>query len=1132
MRYLSPRFYGTRFSALCGAAVLSLLLSPLAQADTVSGAHSTIQINFNSGFSDATAISAVGGNSGTTVGQQRKNAYIAAAQIIADQVYSPVTIVIDATFANIGCDAFSATLGSAGAYTYPAYGSPAPSGFIADTFYPVGLFNAISGSDYSGAISDITSQFNSDIGTSGCLEGSNGWYYGFDTPPSNYIGFFTVLLHEMTHGLGFASLVDPSSGEKANHPSGLDDIFSNFLYSQADGAWPGLTDGQRANSAISSTGLLWNGSHTNTAAAALSGGAALTAGFHDADSSGTFTSGDRMQMYAPGSIESGSSVSHFNTTASPNELMEPQYTDYLDSLGLALYVLKDIGWTVYPPAASNNAPVFTAIGAQSTHEDTAKTITLAATDADSDSLTFSVSASCATSITCAISGTTLTATPAANYHGSGSITVTVSDGNGGSDTDTFTLTVNSVNDAPVFGTISAQSTNEDTAKVVSLAGTATDVDGDGLTYSVSSCPSNISCSLSGTSLTLTPDANFNGSRTVGVGVSDGNGGSASTTFNLTVNAVNDAPVFGSISAQSTNEDTAKVVSLAGTATDADGNSLTYSVSSCPSNISCSLSGTSLTLTPDANFNGSRTVGVGVSDGNGGSASTTFSLTVTAVNDAPTLGNPGTQSMDVSDSLSLTLAGYGSDVDGDSLTYIATCSPSPHLLCPISGGALNLSTDASFTSGTVSLTVTDTSSATASVSFTVNLTGSYSLTLSHNGSPVSSGSSIELAGYSFTLSNNSGQYSISAELDGQNVSDLISVSGSTFTLAMPASGQFAGTYTLSIFDADASLTTTFDLLRPVRLSLNHAALLSGESLYQLDIEGGSAATVFNLSSSDSIVGFEDALGNIITSASAANNAVTFNRATAWLAVNTASQSTVDLSADSAAYGTTSLDNVAVYPALSYSLHLEDATGSALAGSLVLHSSSLLTDLGVELSAESSNGEFSLNLPAGVSISGTASAQGYTDAEFTLDGSNNDVTVTLTESTLPITISGTITGNGGLDFEQEAPLVKITLQGGQQLSVTVDVQSATQASFSKQLDLNSQTPASLSISHSQSATATLGLSSVSTDKHFEINMVKVNSSTSVTVVTTVTAGTKKGGAVLSYLLLCTLPLMWRRRKNRQY
>jgi hypothetical protein len=405
-----------RMMTVLKVAVLSLFFSHMALADTVNGAHATIQINFNTGFTDSTVVSAVGGNTGTTVGQQRKNAYLAAAQIIADELYSPVTIIVDASFSNIGCSAYSATLGSAGATTYAGYGSPAPSGFVANTFYPVGLFNAISGSDYSGAISDITSQFNSDIGTTGCLEGSNGWYYGFDTPPANYIGFFTVLLHEMTHGLGFASLVDISTGQKSG---GLDDVFSNFLYSQAAGAWPGLTDGQRATSITSSTGLLWDGANVKTAAAALSGGAALTAGFYDADSSGTFTSGDRMQMYAPASLEGGSSVSHFNTAASPNELMEPQYTDYLDSLGLALYALKDIGWTVYPPAASNNAPVMTAIGAQTTNEDTAKTITLAATDADNDSLSYSVSAACATSISCAISGTSLTMTPAANIHGSG-----------------------------------------------------------------------------------------------------------------------------------------------------------------------------------------------------------------------------------------------------------------------------------------------------------------------------------------------------------------------------------------------------------------------------------------------------------------------------------------------------------------------------------------------------------------------------------------------------------------------------------------------------------------------------------------------------------------------------------------
>ena len=859
-----------RISSLLVTGISALLFSTVALADIVNGTHSTIQINFNSGFDDATVVSAVGGNTGTTVGQQRKNAYLAAAQIIADELYSPVTIVIDAGFSALACTNTQAVLGSAGSNDGL---------LIAGVIYPNALYDALTGSDSDGlgGNSEIISEFNANLGNSGCLENSLGWYYGFDTPPvitsadpeyvprsdPGYVGvpkqyissFFTVLLHEMTHGLGFASLVDISTGQKSG---GLDDVFSNFLYSQADGAlWNDLVadgtwtaDQKRANSITSVTGLLWDGANVKTAAAALSGGATLTAGFHDADSSGTFSSGDRMQMYAPASLESGSSVSHFNTTASPNELMEPQYTDYLDSLGLALYVLKDIGWTVYPPSA-NNAPVLT--------------------------------------------------------------------------------------------------------------------------------------------------------------------------------------------------------------------------------------------------------------------------------------NPGSRSMNTNDSLTIALAGYASDVDGDSLTFSAACSG---LSCVVSGTSLNLSTDSSFSGGSVTLTVTDTASSSASQSFTVNLGNSYSLEVTHNGSPLTSGTLIGLLDYSFSLGNDHGQYSVSAYLNSQDVSELISVAGSVYSLNMPSSGTFAGPYDVVIYDGDAGITTHLELIRPPRISLNHSALLSGESHYQLDIEGAAPATDFDLSSSDSSVSFEDELGNPLSFSTASSNAASFHRASAWLVVSSNVQSSTTLTASASAYEDVSINDVPVYPAINYSLHLQNNQGDPLPGSLILNDSNLLTDLGIGLDADTSSGDLSLNLPAGTTVTGTASATNYTDTDFTLDGSNVDVTITLAENAVPVTISGTISGNGGLDFEQEAPQVSIKLSNNQTLSLTINVDSATQASFSKQLDLNSQSPSLLTISHSQSATATLGLGNVSTDKHFTVNMVKVSSSTSVTVVTSTNIGTKKGGAVLSYLLLCALPLMWRRRKNQQY
>jgi hypothetical protein len=300
-----------------------------------------MQLNFQNGFNDASVVTATGSNNGTTVGAQRKLSFIKAAEILADQVVSTQTIIVDANFdSTMSCNASSATLGSAGATTNFAYPA-ATSGLLGNTYYPIGLANAITDSDIDAGVSDITSSFNADLGDSDCLSGSF-WYYGFDAPSGSDIGFTTVLLHEMTHGLGFASLTDASDGSKA---AGIDDIFSNFLYSKQDSAdWSvagGLNDSDRADSAVSVTGLLWNGSNVNTKAIGL-----LTAGYDDADTSSSFTSGDRVQMYAPNPIEGGSSVSHFTTAASPNEIMEPQYTAGQLDLGLALYLLKDIGWEI------------------------------------------------------------------------------------------------------------------------------------------------------------------------------------------------------------------------------------------------------------------------------------------------------------------------------------------------------------------------------------------------------------------------------------------------------------------------------------------------------------------------------------------------------------------------------------------------------------------------------------------------------------------------------------------------------------------------------------------------------------------------------------------------------------------
>ena len=81
-------------------------------------------------------------------------------------------------------------------------------------------------------------------------------------------------------------------------------------------------------------------------------------------------------------------------------------------------------------------------------------------------------------------GTGLTYTPTANFAGTDSFTYTISDGALGTDTATVTVTVTPVNDAPTAqdfaGTVAEDSTNI----AVDLTTLTDDIDGDALTYTI------------------------------------------------------------------------------------------------------------------------------------------------------------------------------------------------------------------------------------------------------------------------------------------------------------------------------------------------------------------------------------------------------------------------------------------------------------------------------------------------------------------------------------------------------------------------------------------------------------------------------------------------------------------------
>src|SRR5205807_581557 len=259
----------------------------------------------------------------------------------------------------------------------------------------------------------------------------------------------------------------------------------------------------------------------------------------------------------------------------------------------------------------------------------------------------------------------LTYTPAAGYNGPDSFTFKANDGTVDSAAATVSLTVVHVNHAPVADA-QAVTTAEDTAKAIVL--TATYVDGDALTYAIVAGPAHGALSGTAPTVTYTPAANYNGPDSVTFKANDGTLNSNVATVTLTVTPVNDAPVATAQSV-TTNQDTAKAMTL--TATDVDGDTLTYGVVPKPADEALSGVVPNLTYTPAANYNGADSFTFKANDGTVDSSAATVSLTITAVNDAPVAADQAvTTAEDTAKAIVLT----ATDADGDTLTYSIVAGP--------------------------------------------------------------------------------------------------------------------------------------------------------------------------------------------------------------------------------------------------------------------------------------------------------------------------------------------------------------------------------------------------------------------------------------------------------------------------
>jgi CshA-type fibril repeat protein len=282
-----------------------------------------------------------------------------------------------------------------------------------------------------------------------------------------------------------------------------------------------------------------------------------------------------------------------------------------------------------------------------------------------------------------------------------SYTYKVNDGTVDGNTVTVSIIINPVNDAPVANNDS-KTTNEDTPITIAVTANDTDADGtiDGTTVDLDPATSGIQTTFTvaneGTYtvdalgiVTFTPVPNYNGVATAVNYTVNNNLGlvSNSATINVTVDAVNDAPVAIN-DPKNTNEDTAVTIAVTANDTDADGTIDVATVDLDPATtgiqtiFTVANEGTYtvdnlgvVTFTPVVNYNGVATpVNYTVNDNLGlASNSAAINVTLTAVNDAPVAIN---DSKTTNENAPVTIVVTTNDTDVDGTIDVATVDLDP------------------------------------------------------------------------------------------------------------------------------------------------------------------------------------------------------------------------------------------------------------------------------------------------------------------------------------------------------------------------------------------------------------------------------------------------------------------------
>ncbi len=360
---------------------------------------------------------------------------------------------------------------------------------------------------------------------------------------------------------------------------------------------------------------------------------------------------------------------------------------------------------------TNQPPALTPIGDKLATEETELTFTATATDPDGDGVVFSLAGAPAGAVINATTGVFTWVPAEADGLGSHTVTVIVTDDGLPQLThnQVVTITVTEANRPPTLDPITDQASNE--GSIVSLVVTASDPDLpiNHLGFSAVGLPPGLTINANNGLISGVVAADTIGVYSVTIAVTDNAEPPflATTGFQWTITDTNKAPSLGVIRDQFREELT--TISFTATATDADGDNLTFTLTGGPAGARIGLTSGVFTWIPDESDGpGTFSAIVQVTD-DGIPAlgdSQVVTITVTEANLPPTIVDIADQTGNVGDEVELAITATDPDLPATELTYSATGLPPGLFLNPTTGlisGTLQATETMAYA---VELTVTD------------------------------------------------------------------------------------------------------------------------------------------------------------------------------------------------------------------------------------------------------------------------------------------------------------------------------------------------------------------------------------------------------------------------------------------